>query len=293
MKHFLKNSCMIVLSFIFIFLLFKNPEISKNSVQHSFSLWLNNLMPSLFPMIIINDILINYNFSVIISSIFYKLFNRFFKLSYNGTYFFLMSLFIGTPANAILLNDLLNTNMIEKNEANKLIYVCYFSNPLFLYNMLSLIFNNQTIVIKLIISHYISNIITLFLIRNKYIPKTSNKFTSKRSSLNKILPKTCQKAMNNMIIVLGILSFYILVTSYLPSNSLIKGLFEITTGLNSLMLNQSEYKEILTIIIINFGGLSIFTQIKSILEDTNLNFYNYFKGRLYQIVISIILLIIF
>ena len=194
--------------------------------------------------------------------------------------------------NSKIANDLLNTNMVEKNEANKLIYVCYFSNPLFLYNMLSLIFNNQTIVIKLIISHYISNIITLFLIRNKYIPKTSNKFTSKRSSLNKILPKTCQKAMNNMIIVLGILSFYILVTSYLPSNSLIKGLFEITTGLNSLMLNQSEYKEILTIIIINFGGLSIFTQIKSILEDTNLNFYNYFKGRLYQIVISIILLIV-
>lgn len=289
MKQFLKNSCMIVLSFIFIFLLFKNPEISKNSIQYSFSLWLNNLLPSLFPMIIINDILINYNFPIIISKFFYNFFNRFFKLSYNGTYFFLMSLFIGTPANAILLKDLIDKNMIDKNEANKLIYVCYFSNPLFLYNMLSLIFNNQIIVIKLIVIHYISNIIILFSIRNKYIPKNSNKIILKSISIDKLLPKTCQKAINNMITVLGVITFYMLIASYLPNNSLLLGTLEITTGLNSLILNQSELKELLCIIVINFGGLSIFTQIKSILEDTNLNFYNFFKGRIYQIIISLLL----
>ena len=53
--------------------------------------------------------------------------------------------------------------------------------------------------------------------------------------------------------------------------------------------NQSSSKKILAIIIINFGGLSIFTQIKSILEDTNLNFINYFKGRILQIIISLLL----
>jgi len=289
MKQFFKNSCIIVLSFIFIFLLFKNPEISKNSIQNSFSLWINNLMPSLFPMIIINDILINYNFSVILSKIFYNFFNHFFKLSYNGTYFFLMSLFIGTPANAILLKDMIDKNMIDKNEANKLIYICYFSNPLFLYNMLSLIFDNQIIILKIIAIHYISNIIILFLIRNIYIPKAFNKIMIKSISISKIIPKTCQKAISNMLTVLGIISFYMLVTSYLPNNSLILGLLEITTGLNSLILNQYNSKELICIILINFGSLSIFTQIKSILEDTDLNFINYFKGRLLQILLSILL----
>lgn len=289
MKQFSKNICMIMLSFIFIFLLFKNPEISKNSIQYSFSLWLNNLMPSLFPMIIINDILINYNFPVIISKFFYNIFNKIFKLSYNGTYFFLMSLFIGTPTNAILLKDLIDKNMIEKNEANKLIYVCYFSNPLFLYNMLLLIFNSPTIAIKIIFIHYISNIILLFLIRNNYISTTSKTIKLNTVSLNILLPKSCQKAINNMFTVLGIISFYMLITSYLPTNSLLIGILEITTGLNSLILNQYEYKELITIIIINFGGLSIFTQIKSILEDTNLTFINFFKGRFYQVIISLIL----
>ena len=290
MKQFLKNSCMIVLSFTFIFLLFKNPEISKNSICSSIYLWINNLMPSLFPMIIINDILINYNFPTIMSKIFYNFFNKFFKLSYNGTYFFLMSLFIGTPANAILLKDLIDKNMINENEANKLIYVCYFSNPLFLYNMLFLIFNNQIIVIKLILIHYISNIIVLFIIRNKYIPSNKCKINIKSVSLNILLPKSCQKAISNMITVLGIISFYMLITSYLPNNSLLVGIFEITTGLNSLISNQYVSKEIISIMIITFGGLSIFTQIKSILEDTSLSFINYFKGRIIQCFIALCLL---
>ena len=289
MKHILKNCCMIVLTFLFIFLLFKEPQISKNSISNSFSLWLNNLMPSLFPMIIINDILINYNFSFYISNVFYKIFNKLFKLSFNGTYFFLMSLFIGTPANAILLKDLIDKNMIEEKEANKLIYICYFSNPLFLYNMLLLIFNNQSVTLKIILFHYLANFIILFLIRNKYIPNKINKVELTTISISKLLPKTCYKAISNMLTVLGVISFYMLIASYLPSIPLVSGLLELTTGLNSLIINQCEYKEILVIIIINFGGLSIFTQIKSILEDTNLEFINFFKGRLLQIIISLIL----
>ena len=290
MKHILKNSCMIVLTFLFIFLLFKDPQISKNSISNSFYLWINNLMPTLFPMIIINDILINYNFSYFISNIFYPLFNKIFKLSYNGTYFFLMSLFIGTPANAILLKDLIDKNMIEEKEANKLIYICYYSNPLFLYNMLILILNNISITFKIIIFHYLANFVILYLIRNKYILNNNTKINIPSTSLSKLLPKTCQKAISNMITVLGVISFYMLITSYLPNNSLIQGLLEVTTGLNSLITNQYESKELLCIIIINFGGLSIFTQIKSILEDTNLEFINFIKGRLLQIIISLILL---
>ena len=101
-------------------------------------------------MIIINDILINYNFSKIICFIFYKPFNKIFNLSYNGTYLFIMSMFTGTPSNAIILNEMYKKNMISNDESNKLIYVLYFSNPLFLYNMLSVIFNSS-ISIKIIV----------------------------------------------------------------------------------------------------------------------------------------------
>jgi hypothetical protein len=291
MKHILKNICMIVLTVFFLILLFKNPEISKESINTSFTIWLHNLVPSLFPMIIINDILINYNFPLFISSIFYKLLNKIFKLSFNGTYLFLASLFVGTPANAILIKDFLDKKMLKIEEANKIIYVCYFSNPLFLYNMLSLTFNKY-ITYKIIITHYIANFIILFLIRNIYIPKNNNRMKLESINLSKLIYKSCQKAINSMLTVLGVISFYMLISNYLQNHIFINGILEISTGLNSLIVTETNYKEILAIIFINFGGLSIFTQIKSILEDTNLNFKNYFKGRLMQVVIGILLFFI-
>lgn len=287
MKYILKKSIILVLTFVFLILLFKDPSISKESIAKSFSLWTNNLVPSLFPMIIINEILINYNFPSIICSIFYKIFNKIFKLSYNGTYLFIMSIFIGTPANAILLKNMLDKKMVQIEEINKLLYVCYFSNPLFLYNMLSLIFSNKKIVLFLLVSHYLANFIILFLIRNKYQANTDNKIKIESVSLSKLLPNAIKKAFNSLIVVLGVISFYLLISDYFLTTTIFKGLLEITTGLNSLIINQSSSKKILAIIIINFGGLSIFTQIKSILEDTNLNFVNYFKGRILQIIISL------
>lgn len=289
MKYILKKSIILVLTFVFLILLFKNPSISKESIAKSFSLWTNNLVPSLFPMIIINEILINYNFPSVICSIFYKIFNKIFKLSYNGTYLFIMSIFIGTPANAILLKNMLDKKMVQIEEVNKLLYVCYFSNPLFLYNMLSLIFSNKKIVLFLLVSHYLANFITLFLIRNKYQSNTDNRIKIESISLSKLLPNAIKKAFNSLIVVLGVISFYLLISDYFLTTTIFKGLLEITTGLNSLIINQSASKKILAIIIINFGGLSIFTQIKSILEDTNLNFINYFKGRILQIIISLLL----
>ena len=289
MKYILKKSIILVLTFVFLILLFKDPSISKESIAKSFSLWTNNLVPSLFPMIIINEILINYNFPSVICSIFYKPFNKIFKLSYNGTYLFIMSIFIGTPANAILLKNMLDKKMVQIEEINKLLYVCYFSNPLFLYNMLSLIFSNKRVVLFLLFSHYLANFITLFLIRNKYQSNTDNRIKIESISLSKLLPSAIKKAFNSLIVVLGVISFYLLISDYFLNSTIFKGLLEITTGLNSLIINQSSSKKILAIIIINFGGLSIFTQIKSILEDTNLNFINYFKGRILQIIISLLL----
>lgn len=289
MKYILKKSIILVLTFVFLILLFKEPSVSKESIAKSFSLWANNLVPSLFPMIIINEILINYNFPSVICSIFYKTFNKIFKLSYNGTYLFIMSIFIGTPANAILLKNMLDKKMVQIEEVNKLLYVCYFSNPLFLYNMLSLIFSSKKIVLFLLFSHYLANFITLFLIRNKYQSNTDNRIKIESISLSKLLPSAIKKAFNSLIVVLGVISFYLLISDYFLNTAIFKGLLEITTGLNSLIINQSSSKKILAIIIINFGGLSIFTQIKSILEDTNLNFINYFKGRILQIIISLLL----
>ena len=195
-----------------------------------------------------------------------------------------MSLFIGTPTNSILLKEYLNMNKIDITEANKLIYVLYFSNPLFLYNMLSLMFDIST-TIKMIIFHYLSNFLILFVIRNKSASHNNKHDKVNSIPFNILITNSCKKAIETLITILGIVAFYNLIISYFPT--IYNGLFEITSGLNYLAINQINNKEIICIIFVNFGGFSIYNQIKSILQDTSIDFHNYFKGRFLQIIICL------
>ena len=94
--------------------------------------------------------------------------------------------------------------------------------------------------------------------------------------------------------ILGTLIFYNLIINLIPINiptikNILNGILEITTSLANLKnINIAiNIKKILTLIYLSFGGLSIHTQIKSILPDTNYNIF--IKSRLICIIISLIL----
>ena len=75
----------------------------------------------------------------------------------------------------------------------------------------------------------------------------------------------------------------------------ISSFLEITNGLNNLSILKinNEIKEIIAVATISFGGLSIHTQIKSILEDTKITYQSFLKGRIMHTIIAVILIIIF
>ena len=74
---------------------------------------------------------------------------------------------------------------------------------------------------------------------------------------------------------------------------ILKGILEITMGLKSLsILNINDiYKVVISSMFLSFGGLSIHTQIKSILPDTNYKLF--LKNKFLSILISITLLLLF
>ena len=65
-----------------------------------------------------------------------------------------------------------------------------------------------------------------------------------------------------------------------------------TQGLNSLINLNIPFKEIIAIIFISFGGLSIHTQVKCILDESSLEYKYFFKGRIYQTIIAVLLTIV-
>ena len=249
-----------------IFLIFKNYTIVLDSTILAVELWLYKVFPYLFIMIVINDLLINANFISLFKN--------------NTFYIFIMSLLSGTPTSAYIISNLYKQNKISQNNAHITLLFTYFSNPLFLYSMLNAIFNSNQITIKLMFIHYLSNIIIWIIHTKRLDPniKLNNTF-------NINLTDSIKKAMSTTTMVLGTICFYLVISNILNLNIYFRGILEMTQGLNILITSNIPFKELIAIMFISFGGLSIHTQVKCILDEANLEYKYFFKGRIYQTII--------
>ena len=260
---------------IFILIL-SNYKIILSSSIYANELWLNKIFPFLFIMIIINDIMLSLNITNLFSN------------KYN--YIFITSFLSGTPTNAYIITNLYQKGIITKNLANYSLLTTYFCNPLFIINILNNIFSKK-IAYKIILIHYLSKFIINIIYHNKL--KCSSIIKNK-SSFN--LSNSIQKAIKTNLMVFGTITLFLIITNIilnifkLPQllQIIIKGILELTQGLNSLILfNKSLLlKELLTMLFLSLGGLSIHIQIKSIINKTDLDYKFFLKGRILEIIIS-------
>lgn len=289
----MKNKLTKLTIIFFFILIFIKKDIMYYTIYNTVILWFKNIVPNLLPMFIITSLIIESNLIINICNIFGKLFNKIFKCSNYGIFIYFLSLFTGSPSNAKYINDLVNNKLISYTLSDKLLLFTSNYNILLIYSLLSL-YLNKSISIKIITIIIISNIIVGLIFRNiNYIDLKTN-YIKKKINISKIIKDT----IDTLLMILGTLIFFNIIINLLPiKNMLLKnilnGFLEITTGLKGLeYLNIStNIKILLSTVYLSFGGLSIHTQIKSILPDTN--YALFLKSRLYAVVISIVLLTLF
>ena len=275
-----KNIIINAILLLILFFLFNNQNIIINSTIYSSYLFISKVLPFFLPIFIISKLLINYNFPYYIS----KLFN-------NNIYIYILiiSFISGSPNNAILIKDLLNNNIINKELANKYIKCSFFQNPLFLYTLLKTIFNTKLAVL-IIFSQILSNII-IYLI--KPLKNNNNIIKVESKPFDSVLITSIKEAINILLYIYLTIVLFNIVIQLIPNNlNNFIGIFEITNGLNYL-INKNQniiIKLLLCIIYISYGGLAINLQIKSVLNDTLIDYNNFLISRFYQLILMIIIL---
>lgn len=286
---------LLALTIITIFIFKKNAIIQK-SILDACNLFLKKLFPSLFPMMIITDFFIYFGLPELLCKYFGNIFSKLFHTSPFGAFAFFISCFSGTPANAYVIKNLYYQNYLTEEEASKILSFTFFSNPLFLYTMLNLIFpNNPSSVIKLLLLPYIVNLFIGLFSKKSHIYLRELTKTSKESFGN-MFASSIKNAMNTLLMILGTITIFYVINALINPLQipLITGLLEISQGLNRLIYvtYSIKIKEILATMMISFGGLSIHLQIKGILSDTNISYISFLKGRILQTILSVIFIII-
>lgn len=296
-----KNILVLIGLLLIVFLIFLHNQEVKEQIIFGTELWITKVFPSLFPMFILSELLIAYQFPDLLAKIFSTPFQKFFHATPYGAFAFFMSLISGTPSSAYIIKQLVLEKKITEEDANHLLTFTFFSNPLFLITMLSLLFPTKpNYILAIILIHYLTNLIIGKILRPIKIPNNFHSKTKQNpKSLGSLLSKAIQNSMNTLLLILGTICFYLMIsclikTSNPPINLLSQGILELTQGLNALISYSTplNVKAFLAISFISFGGLSIHTQIKSIIADTNISYFPFLKGRILHVLLSLFFLLL-
>lgn len=290
----------IFLTLTIIIFLF-NLDIVINSTLSASYLFITKVFVSIFPFIILSDILFYFNYDLFLKKIFGNIISKLFNVSKSTSIIYVLSILTSHPTNSIYIKEMLDRKEIDENDINKILLTTYFPSIAFVIGTIGIgIYHSIKTGVFLYLTILIKNILIGIFLRGKNLSKEIQSIKKNKITLQETISNSIIKGINISYTILGnIIIFTIIVNllnNYLNINStilsLMSGMLEMTSGIfmiSNLNINLSQ-KILLTSFILNFSGLSIIFQTTSILNKYKINIK---KILIIKLIFSIIILLVF
>ncbi len=290
----------IFLTLTLIIFLF-NLDIVINSTLSASYLFITKVFVSIFPFIILSDILFYFNYDLFLKKIFGNIISKLFNVSKSTSIIYVLSILTSHPTNSVYIKEMLDRKEIDENDINKILLTTYFPSIAFVIGTIGIgIYHSIKTGVFLYLTILIKNILIGIFLRGKNLSKEIQSIKKNNITLQETISNSIIKGINISYTILGnIIIFTIIVNllnNYLNINStilsLISGMLEMTSGIfmiSNLNINLSQ-KILLTSFILNFSGLSIIFQTTSILNKYKINIK---KILIIKLIFSIMILLIF
>ena len=305
-----------------IFLLFTICLIvfSKSNIQvvrNSLNIWVNNVIPSLFPFFIATELLNHTNIPNFVGNIFNKIMRPIFNVPGIGAYALFMGIVSGYPIGAKIVTNFRNQNLCTKEEAERLITFTNNSGPLFILGTVGItLFYDSSIGILLLFTHILACISVGIIFRfwKSKIKEKRNTDTIENNitfnSLGAVLSKSILSAITSVVLIGGFIVLFGIILSILKKTYILNlfkiplvpifnlfnidtgfitpyltGLLELTNGVTLVSMIASKNLSINVMIsafLLGFGGISIMLQVLSITSKSDISIKPYIIGKLLQ-----------
>ena len=266
---------------IFILLFLLNINIVIESTKYSCIIFFNKIFISIFPFIILSDILIYFDYHIFLKYIFGKILSKIFNIDPNTSIIFILSMLTSHPTNAVYIKDMLDNKQIDEITANKILCFTYFPSISFVVGVIGInIFKSLKMGLIIWLFVLINDILIGIYLRKDKISINAIQI-KKEDNIFIVLKNSILKGINTSFIILGNLIIFStiinIITKYIKINpiilSIITSTLELTNGINQIsLLNTSiNIKLLLTIFTLSFSSLSIIMQSATILSNNNIN----------------------
>ncbi len=299
MRKNYKNFILCLFLFICLLDLLLYRKLVFEAINDSLMLWIQDLLPSMFPFFVLSSILIEIQFSRYIPYFFKKFFYNIMGIRDTMVSIFILSMLSGFPNNARMIRLLYQQQDISLEEADRSLIFCHFSNPIFVFSVVGVIFlKNKIFGIIIWISIFLGNIILGIFTRNMTSTNQYD-YTEKEDdcqSISKIIIHSIQSSIDSCLLILGILTCFFIFSHLvlyhihlsIYSSTIVKGILEITMGIQSLsyLSISNVYKVVISTMFLSFGGLSVHMQVISQIADTDISYHSFLNARIIHSIIS-------
>ena len=190
--HTNKNYLLCCLFVFFIFMFVYNIKLSTSSVILGCKLWFNSIFPTLFPFLIICNLLISFDGIKLFSKLIGPLLCKPLNLSKNCSFALVASFLCGYPLGAKYSSDLYNQKYIRKKEYINLLNIASNCSPLFIIGTIgSSLLGNIKAGYFLLLGNYISIIIMGFILKSKEKDQNHIEFIEKGEGTSHGVESSC------------------------------------------------------------------------------------------------------
>ncbi len=311
------------LGFLFLILIvisIISPETAYLSASDSFSMFLNVILPSLFPFMLIMDLVLKSKVIYFLSFLFENIMGPIFNLPGASSLCVITGFMSGYPGGAIAAVNLREDGHIRKSEGERLISFCNNASPIFITGAIGAgLLKSPALGIILLKSHIISaicvGIIFRFLIKEPTVLRPLHSLrksspsilsTQKKPSFHKITVSDITHSILKCFKTLAIVCGYMLLFSVLVGlikefnlvgnllrpfktfeqeslfSSIVCGLIELSGGVQDVATQKLPTRSALSLIslLLGWGSLSIHLQTISILQKTDMRWKTYILGKI-------------
>lgn len=143
----------IFLSILIIFLIFEIlmfPAEAMSYASTGLTLWFNNMIPALFPFMVISGLIIRLDIAPLIVGFLHPFLYKIFRTNIYCEYTMIMGFLCGYPMGAVIVRDLLSKGQITAKQADFLLAFCNNIGPVFFCSLVLPIFSPDYHVLLLV-----------------------------------------------------------------------------------------------------------------------------------------------
>lgn len=293
---------------LFAFMLI-SPRAVFDGASEGLLLWFQIVIPTLFPFILITNVLLYTNSIHYISKACGKALCHIFKVSESGSFAIVTGFLCGYPMGAKVTADLIKSQYITENEGRYLLSFCNNTSPIFILNFIVLkTLKKEEFLLPSLGILLITPILLSFIFRRFYLHGQKQFPSLGKKAINTSgwdfrLGDTCIMDSFEAITKIGgyIILFSVLLTLVqsipweIPGFYLILPFLEVTNGIvlfgESSLPFHIQYPAIL--MLTSFGGICAIAQTKCMIQKTSLSIGPYVIEKLVTAVATSLIAILY